>query len=112
MTYFPPLVPPVAVYSGDDCVFPEYQFNSGATFMNLSAWSFTAQWRSERGSGALIELSVDDSDSATGKILLSATPLQTAAMAGSGHWDLQGIKGSEVRTFIQGETVFSLDVSR
>jgi hypothetical protein len=112
MTYFPPVVPPVAIYSGDDCVFPAYQFNSGATFMDLSAWTLTAQWRAERDSGVVVQLSVDDTDSDTGRILVSATGLQTASMGSGGYWDLQGVDGSEVQTFIQGVTVYSLDVSR
>ena len=112
MTYFPPSVPPVAIYSGDDCLFPAYQFNTGVTPMDLSAWTLSAQWRPERDSGTIVALLVDDTDSATGRILVSATGLQTASMGSGGFWDLQGVKGSEVQTFIQGVTVYSLDVSR
>lgn len=107
----PTLVPPVAIYEGDTCVFPSYQFLTGSTPVNMSAWTWTCQWRRARGDAFAVNLTVDASSATTGFIYISASPVQTAAMYSAGVWDLQGVRGSEVKTWLMGTTTFSTDVT-
>lgn len=108
----PTIIRSVDIYSGDSCFFPSLTFKTNNVPVDLSSWTFTAQWRSSREDATAMALNVDASGSATGVIVVSATPEQTAAMGGRGVWDLQGIRGSEVRTFVTGATTYSRDVTR
>jgi hypothetical protein len=106
-------VPSVAVYAGDSLEFPTYQvLDSDKVAVDLSSWTWRAQWRRNPMSSTFIELTIDDSDAADGKIYISATPEQTTEMGSSGVWDLQGTKAGEVETWLRGPTVYTQDVTR
>lgn len=112
-TSLPPTVYPVDVYAGDTLVFPTYTITDADDVpMNLSGWTFTAQWRHHPHAADAITLTVDTTDAASGVIGISATAAQTRAMKQSGVWDLEGVMGGTVRTFLAGTTVYTQDVSR
>ena len=113
MLIFPIKVPPVTVYAGNDVVFPEYMFLDGTgSGVDLSDWSWQAQWRPNRYSDRVIELSVDVSDSVNGKIVVSATDSDTVSMKTKGVWDLTGVLIDETKTLIYGETRYVNRVTR
>lgn len=109
----PTTVPDVDVYAGDTLEFPTYTITDDADApLNLSGWTFTAMWRPHPSSETVLPLTVDASSAATGVLRISATAIQTRTMARSGVWDLEGVQGSTVRTFLTGATKYVQDVSR
>jgi hypothetical protein len=109
----PFVAPTVTVYAGDSLVFPVYQIcDSEEDPIDLSAWTWKAQWRKTPTSSAAIELAVDSSESSSGIFKITATPQQTNDMGTSGVWDLQGTLGALVETWIRGETAYTKDVTR
>lgn len=107
-----PVVPDVPVYAGDSLTFPAYVFTSSGDPVDLSGWVLTAQWRRNPGSSTVIELTVDASEAGVGRVLLSATPVQTRQMGTAGVFDLQGVLAGEVKTWLRGSTVWLEDVTR
>ena len=107
---FPPLVTPVGVYAGDSLRL-QYEFKNAGVGVDVSAWTFTASWRRTLDAPKVLDFTVDDTDAATGVIVLTMTPDQTQQMGGSGYFDLQGV-GSGVRTFLSGRTEWKQDVTR
>lgn len=108
----PTIAPAVPVYAGDT-LSVEYRFRDAADVpVDLSAWTFTAQWRVSVASGTVIPFAVDVSGVASGVLRLSMTAAQTQAMTSSGVFDVQGVNGSTVQTFIRSTTVFEADVTR
>ena len=102
----------VAVYGGDSLTL-EYRFKDALdAAVDVSAYTFTAQWRSTPGGDSSVAFTVDDTDAATGIIILSMTGEQTASMRSGGYFDLQGTAGSTVRTFVKGKTTFESGVTR
>lgn len=111
----PAEVPPVAVYAGDTCIFPSYTFKSdtGATDLAAEGWTgWAATWRAGVGADTAIPLAVDSTQAAAGIIGVTASAAQTRAMGTGGVWDLQAIRGDEVRTFLRGTTTYRMDVTR
>ncbi len=111
----PVFVTPVSVYGGDNLRL-EYRFKTGTGAndpgVDLSAWTFTAQWRPNRNSDAAIDFTVDQSNKDEGIIVLTMSGADTEAMGAGGIFDLHGVNGSEVRTFLQGKTTWTQDVTR
>ena len=111
----PATVSTVPVYAGDN-LYLQYNFLDAlppaGVGVDLSAWTFTAQWRTTRNSESYIDFTVDESNKATGVIVLTMTGLQTESMSCNGFFDLNGVDGSEVRTFLQGTTSWTQDVTR
>lgn len=108
----PPNVGDVSIYAGDTVVFPAYRFRgSGGEPLDLSDWTWRAQWRKDRKSQTAVTLVVDDSQSGEGLIQISV-PSSTSSNLGSGVWDLEGTNGSTVKTWAQGTTTFTTDVTR
>lgn len=103
--------PPVAVYAGDSTSFYTYTFTTGTVGMNLTGWTWQAQWRKNVSVPEFIALDVDSSLASTGVISVSASPAATAAMDGPGVWDLQGTNGTQVKTWVAGVTTFTKDVT-
>jgi hypothetical protein len=107
-------VPPVNVYAGDD-VSTEYVFKENNDPLDLSDWTFTAQWRADVDASTALDLDVDDSDAAEGFVRVVISDETSAAMGQNGVWDLEGRRGNdgeEVRTFLVGRTVWRKDVTR
>lgn len=110
---FPSRVPPVAIYEGDDLVWPTYTFTEAGVPINLSSYTWAAQWRVTADAAESITLALDLSQQAVGKITPSATAAQTAQMvATNGVWDLQSTKAGVVRTWVYGQTTSTKDVTR
>lgn len=110
---FPSRVPPVQVYEGDTLVFPTYTFAEGGVAIDLSSYTWAAQWRVTADATDSITLTLDLSQQVAGKITPSATALQTAQMTSeNGVWDLQSTKAGVVRTWVYGPTVSTKDVTR
>jgi hypothetical protein len=108
----PTITPAVPVYAGDT-LSVEYRFRDAADLpVDLSAWTFTAQWRVSVASGTVIPFAVDVSGVALGVLRLSMTGVQTQSMTSSGVFDVQGVDGVTVRTFVRSATLFEGDVTR
>ena len=112
---------PVAVYAGDglrievgfdEPVDPDDP-DAGVTPMNLSGWTWSAQWRPSHASSTVVAFTVDASEASTGQLVLTMTGEQTAAMLVDGVFDLQGTKaGAQPWTPVWGRTVWQPDVTR
>lgn len=102
----------VSVYAGDSLRMEYHLLVAAETPSDLSGWDFTASFRKRATSAVAIELTVDTTDAATGVLVITATPEQTAAMGGSGVWDLQGVDGDTVHTFLRGTLLWEADVTR
>jgi hypothetical protein len=108
----PTIAPAVPVYAGDT-LSVEYRFRDSAGLpVDLSVWTFTAQWRVNVAGETAIPFTVDVSGVASGVLRLSMTSAQTQSMTSSGVFDVQGIDGVTVRTFVRSATVFEGDVTR
>lgn len=102
----------VTVYAGDTLRLEYHLLDDQGDPADVSAWDFTAQWRQTVTSTDAIDLTVDTTEAATGVIIISATADQTNLMSNPGVWDLQGIDGDEVHTFLRGVTRWMKDVTR
>ena len=110
---FPSRVPPVQIYEGDDIDWPTYTFTENGLPIDLSSYTWAAQWRVTPDATDSITLTLDTGELALGKIGVSATASQTAQMtAQNGVWDLQSTKAGVVRTWVFGATVSQKDVTR
>lgn len=105
---FPPRVPALELYAGDS--FQEtVRFRDQGAPVDLSAWT---DWKAEWRSGDRIEVfGVDTTQLASGFVTLMLEPSQTRGMEPAGTWDLQAVRGSEVRTWCAGSTTWRIDVT-
>ena len=112
----PTTVPVVEIYAGDTFAWPTYTFkNEQGAVIDLVAdgWTnWSAQWRAKANAPEFIQLTVDTTGAATGKISLLAEPEQTRAMNGPGVWDIQAEDGEVVKTWLRGPTKWVGDVTR
>lgn len=109
---FPTRVPPVTIYKGDTTTFPTYEFSEGGVAIDLSTYTWAAQWRTTAEATDSITLALDLSGQVAGKITPSATATQTETMTTTGVWDLQSTKAGVVRTWVFGSTTCQKDVTR
>lgn len=108
-----PIPTPVPVYRGDDCDFPPLHFHlADGTDIDLSASTWTAQWRRYPNDKTFLPLSVDASLAAQGWIYISAPASVTAKMPSDGVWDLQGTTAGKTHTSVYGSTILTKDVTR
>ena len=108
----PASIPAVAVYSGDTLTL-EYRFRDAAdAAVDVSAFTFTASWRTAPSAATDIDFTVNQTNAATGIVILTLTAVQTASMGQSGVFDLRGTNGPVVRTFVTGATVHTPSVTR
>lgn len=93
-------------------VDPENE-TAGTEPMDVSAWSWASQWRPAATSSRFIPFTIDDSDAANGKLVLTMTGTQTREMGSSGVYDIEGTQpGDEPWTPLKGTTAWELDVTR
>ena len=111
MTY-PIVIAPVEMYAGDDLVIAAFTLKENTVPVDFSTWTLLCQWRKRASDTDAIALTVDTTDAATGRLVVSVSAAQTRLMGQSGVWDLQGTKGSIVRTFVRGSTTYIGDVTR
>jgi hypothetical protein len=111
----PATVADKSVYSGETLSW-EFRFRTepspAGSPSDLSAWTFTAQWRSERDAENALDFAVDQTNKATGVIILTMTSEQTEAMAGGGYFDLDGYNGTDLVTFLQGRSLWTQGITR
>lgn len=111
----PAEVSDVPVYAGDPLVKeyrlrdPDISEGVPGAVQDLSAYTFTCQWRRSASATEYIVLTVDTTDAATGVLVITATGVQTAAMKGPGVFDLQS---DSAGTFLRGKTTWTPDVTR
>lgn len=113
---FPLIVPTLKVYIGDT-FSASYVLKEGspaeAIDLDADSWTnWTAKFRTYPTATASVSFTVDTSDAANGRIVVSLTATQTAAMTKNGYWDLQSTRGSEVKTWIRGKVLVMKDVTR
>jgi hypothetical protein len=110
-----PTVSPLDIYGGNTFTrtYTLYSDLEQTQPIDLSAWTFTAEWRSARSVNyPPIAMTVDDSGASTGVITIGLDASDTEAMTVTGVWDLRGVKNGEVRTWLQGPVVWTAEVTR
>lgn len=102
----------VDVY-GNDTLTIEYRFRDGSNVpVDVSAYTFTSQWRASAAEPASIPFTVDQTNRAAGVVILSMTGEQTASMRRGGVFDLKGTAGATIRTFLRCTTNWTQGVTR
>ena len=109
---YPSTIPRVTFYSGDTVTWPTYTLREDGVPLDLSVYTWAAQWRPTPDSTEFVTLTLDLSQAAAGKITPSASAAQTAGMTTTGVWDLQSTLGGVVRTWLVGPTTCQKDVTR
>lgn len=110
----PGIVPPDAVYAGDDWS-RTFTFTQNGSPVDLvsAGWSgWQAQWRPSAGSTVDQQMTVDATNAATGVIVLSLSGVQTEAMGGPGVWDVQADVNGLTVTPLAGSFTWTQDVTR
>ena len=107
----------ITLYRGD--VYDhEFTFvDSASVAFNLSAYTVAAQWRTKQDATTAVDFTVDDTDAATGVIVISLTAAQTTALATRGVYDLQITNENaatpyEPITLVRGTVTLTKDVTR
>jgi hypothetical protein len=113
----PATVGTVAVYAGDTVQWPVYTIKTSdnqVRDLNAEGWTqWQAQWRPTDDSENEISLQFDGSRLTEGMLLISASPVATRAMGGSGVWDIQSVgTDGQVKTWLRGKTKWTEDVTR
>lgn len=85
------------------------------TVIDVSAYTWTAQFRARKGAADAVDFDVDVSDAAEGIVRVNATAEILAAMleiGDRGVWDLQAqLSGSDPQTPLGGNVFIDLDVT-
>lgn len=109
---------PLTVYRGDSFSVPFEFFTDTAktVHLDLTAYgsSFAAQMRTAPRATVEIPFDLDDTDAATGRLVLALTPAQTAALIyGEYQFDIQATADpASVKTLIVGTVSVSGDITR
>jgi hypothetical protein len=112
---FPAEFPARPVFRGDSVSWPftSWVDRVGGTPRDLSGWSdWLCQWRPYADSTDVIDLAVDVSLLSVGKFTVSVTSEQSLEMGRSGVIDVQSVRGSETRTWVNFVTDYQKDVAR
>ena len=104
----PKMTAPWELYAGDESSIAPLFTTDGTTPEVLPLTGWQATWRSYAGSTDSVAIAVDATNAASGILVLSLTGAQTAAMTAAGVFDVQ----NGDRTYLRGETAWSLDVTR
>lgn len=105
----------IEIYRGD--VYEhEFTFMSGDDPLDLSTRVVTAQWRTKEDATDAVDFAVDDTGAATGVIIISLTPSQTATLGIRGVYDVQAHDGGATptnqETLVRGTVEVTKDVTR
>lgn len=104
------------IYSGDawlfTCVFtrPDALLPIDLPEEGWSNWR--AQWRPYAKSSTYIDLIVDETQAANGRITLSMSQEDTASIDTNGVFDLEAVQEGLIRTWVRGDVLFKKDVTR
>lgn len=106
----------LTIYAGDtyDHVITFETDDDPAQPVPLDDRTWTAQWRPSRAiDDEAVDFTVDDTDAATGVLVISLTAAQTTELATNGVWDLQGeFADGTVETVLTGPVDWTKDVTR
>lgn len=104
-------VPNLQWYAGDTYTFPSFTFEESGVPIDLTSYTWAAQWRATPTSTTAVDIALDITQLAVGKITPSVTAEQSETMVGAGVWDLQSTKAGVVKTWIRGNTSVRKDVT-
>lgn len=90
-----PLVFDLKLYSGDAYVVEIEPVDDNDTPADLSDRTWAAQWRPSRGATSKVDLEVDDSQAASGTIVVHFRSEATRLFAQQGVWDIQGLDADD-----------------
>jgi hypothetical protein len=103
------------VYSGDSWVFSCLFTREDGTPIDLITEGWTewkSQWRPYAKSSEYINLDVNTTDAANGRISISMSREDTSSMTTDGVFDLEAVQAGATRTWVRGDVKFSKDVTR
>ena len=87
--------------------------DSDGAVIDKSSYTFAAMIREDYDSPKIIDLTIDETNKASGIIVLSLTATQTAALNfNTGVWDLESTTGSTIAREIQGKVELSKEVTK
>lgn len=111
----PTKITDISIYRGDTVDFPTLRFREDGTdgaYLDLSSWTWSAQWRKFPDAASFLSLEVDSSSSNEGWIFVTAPSDVTSQMHSNGVWDLQGTHDGITETKVYGNTILTPDVTR
>lgn len=101
----------IKVSRGDTDGIP-LDITEGGVAADLTGRTYAAQLRRSQSSSTAIDITVDTTDAATGRLVLRLEPAVTETLSGDYQWDLQQTIGGTVRTILAGKWTFAPDVTR
>lgn len=106
----------ISLYRGDVYAH-EFTFVDGdGDAVDLSIYEIAAHWRTREDATAYVEFAIDASQANVGIVVLSLTPVQTAALGLKGVYDLQTTDLNqatpEPTTWVKGKVTLKKDVTR
>lgn len=110
-----PAVLDLALYAGDATAVTLRFWTDAAktTPADVSDREWSASWREDRTSDPATELELDDSEAATGVVIVRFSAADTSSFAEVGVWDVQGaVPGSDPSTLVTGYVTVQRDVTR
>lgn len=101
----------IKVSRGDTDGIP-LDITEGGSPADLTGRTYAAQLRRSPTSSTAVEITVDTTDAATGRLVLRLDTAITETLSGDYQWDLEQTIGGTVRTILAGKWTFSPDVTR
>jgi hypothetical protein len=96
---------------GDTVALPIVINEAGAA-ADLTGRTFLAQIRRTKPGDVIVDIDVDDTDAATGELVLRIDSADTEPLSGGYVWDLEQTIGDNPRTILAGTWTFEPDVTR
>ena len=96
---------------GDTVALPIVISEAGAP-ADLTGRTYLCQIRRTKPGAVIVEVDVDDTDAATGELVLRIDDLDTEPLSGLYVWDLEQSIGDNPRTILAGTWLFEPDVTR
>lgn len=104
------------IYSGDawvfSCLFTRDADGLPIDLVDEGWTNWRAQWRPYAKSNVFIDLDVNETDAANGRISLSMSEENTADVESNGVFDLEATQAGATRTWVRGDVLFKKDVTR
>lgn len=101
----------IKVARGDTDGIP-IDITEGGIAADLTGRTYTAQLRRSANSTTAVDVEVDTTDAATGRLVLRLDPAVTETLSDDYEWDLEQDDGGTVRTLLAGIWHFQPDVTR
>jgi len=112
---FPATSPVVQIYAGDTYTQTYLFKDSAGDPIDLvdEGWEdWKAQYRTSRPAITAYDFTVNDTDADQGILVVSMSKEDTAKLVYEGVWDLQAVRGAELKTFITSVVEVEKDVTR